>query len=83
MFNEFKTRGAEDGIIACVDGLKGLREAIETVYPHKQVQPCIVHQVRISLKYVNWKARKRVAADLRATYTVATVDAARWSTTPI
>ena len=77
VFNELKTRGVEDCFIACVDGLKGLPEAIETVYPHTQVQLCIVHQVRNSLKYVTWKERKRVAADLRAIYTAPNVEAAR------
>jgi len=62
VFNELKTRGVDDCFIACVDGLKGLPEAIETVYPRTQVQLCIVHQVRNSLKYVTWKDRKAVAA---------------------
>ncbi len=76
VFNELKTRGVHDCFIACVDGLKGLPEAIETVYPHTQVQLCIVHQVRNSLKYVSWKDRKAVAADLRAIYTAPTVETA-------
>jgi putative transposase len=69
---ELRNRGVVDIFIACVDGLKGLPEAIETVYPHTQVQQCIVHMVRQSLNYVNWKARKEVAADLRLIYTSAT-----------
>jgi putative transposase len=77
VFNELKTRGVEDCFIACVDGLKGLPEAIETVYPHTQVQLCIVHQVRNGLKYVTWKDRKAVAADLRTIYTAPTLEAAR------
>ena len=76
VFNELKTRGLEDCFIACVDGLKGLPEAIETVYPQTQVQLCIVHQVRNSLKYVTWKDRKAVAADLRAIYRSPTLEAA-------
>ena len=76
VFNELKTRGVEDCFIACVDGLKGLPEAIEAVYPHTQVQLCIVHQVRNSLKYVSWKDRKHVAADLRAIYTATTEEMA-------
>jgi len=67
----------EDCFIACVDGLKGLPEAIEAVYPHAQVQLCIVHQVRNSLKYVSWKDRKAVAAVLRAIHTAPTVEAAQ------
>ena len=75
VFNELKTRGVEDCFIACVDGLKGLPEAIEAVYPLTQVQLCIVHQVRNSLKYVSWKDRKAVAASLRAIYTAPTQEA--------
>jgi transposase-like protein len=77
VFNELKTRGMDDCFIACVDGLKGLPEAIEAVYPHAQVQLCIVHQVRNSLKYVSWKDRKAVAAAMRAIYTAPTVEAAQ------
>lgn len=77
VFNELKTRGLEDCFIACVDGLKGLPEAIETVYPHTRVQLCIVHQVRNSLKYVTWKDRKAVAASLRSIYTAPTEESAR------
>lgn len=76
VFNELKTRGVDDCFIACVDGLKGLPEAIETVYPRTQVQLCIVHQVRNSLKYVTWKDRKAVAASLRTIYTAPTEAAA-------
>ena len=68
VFNELKGRGLQDCFIACVDGLKGLPEAIETVYPHTQVQLCIVHKLRNSFKYVPWKDRKAVAKDLRAIY---------------
>jgi putative transposase len=66
VFTELKNRGVQDGFIACVDGLKGLPEAIETVFPNIQVQRCIVHKVRHSLQYVTWKERKAVAKDLRA-----------------
>jgi transposase-like protein len=76
VFNELKTRGVDDCFIACVDGLKGLPDAIETVYPRTQVQLCIVHQVRNSLKYVAWKDRKAVAAALRTIYTAPTEAAA-------
>lgn len=69
---ELKNRGLEDILIACVDGLKGLPEAIETVYPRTEVQLCIVHMVRHSLNFVGWKQRKEVAADLRKIYTAAT-----------
>ncbi len=68
VFNELKSRGVQDCFIACVDGLKGLPEAIETVFAHTQVQLCIVHKLRNSFKYVAWKDRKAVAKDLRAVY---------------
>ena len=77
VFNELKARGLQDCFIACIDGLKGLPEAIEAVYPHTRVQLCIVHQVRNSLKYVSWKDRKAVAASLRCIYTAPTEEAAR------
>jgi len=62
---ELRNRGVSDVFIACVDGLKGFLEAIDTVFPQAQVQLCIVHQVRASLNYVSWKRRKAVAADLQ------------------
>ena len=77
VFNELKTRRVQDCFIAYVDGLRGLPETIETVYPHTRVQLCIAHPVRNRLRYVIWKDRKRVAADLRAIYTAPTLEAAR------
>ena len=73
---ELKNRGVEDILIACVDGLTGFPEAIEAVYPKTQVQLCIVHMVRNSLRYVSWKARKAVAADLKAIYGAKTLEEA-------
>src|SRR5919206_2556100 len=73
VFTELKNRGVQDCFIACVDGLQGLPEAIETVFPKTQVQLCIVHKVRNSLKYVPWKERRAVAADLRAIYGATTL----------
>lgn len=67
--NELKNRGVQDIFIACVDGLKGFPDAINAVFPHTQIQLCIVHMIRNSLNYVPWKDRKRVAADLRSVYT--------------
>ncbi len=64
VMTELKNRGSHDIFIACTDGLKGFPEAIEAVYPETQVQLCIVHQVRHSLRYVSWKQRKEVADDL-------------------
>ena len=73
---ELKNRGVQDIFVACVDGLKGFPEAIETVFPHTTVQLCIVHMVRHSLNYVSWKRRPEVAADLKRIYTAATADEA-------
>ncbi len=73
---ELQNRGVQDIFIACVDGLKGFPEAIETVFPHTQVQLCIVHMVRNSLKYVSWKERKEVAADLKTIYQAPTAEQA-------
>ena len=73
VFTELHNRGVQDCFIACIDGLQGLPEAIEAVFPKTQVQLCIVHKVRNSLKYVPWKARRAVAADLRAIYGAATL----------
>lgn len=70
---ELKNRGVQDIFIACVDGLKGFPEAIETVFPQTAVQLCIVHMVRHSLNYVGWKLRKQVASDLKRIYQSATV----------
>ncbi len=72
VMTELKNRGVADIFIACVDGLKGFPEAIETVFPQTEVQLCIVHMVRHSLNYVGWKQRKEVAADLKTIYTSAT-----------
>jgi putative transposase len=72
VLTELQTRGVKDILIACVDGLKGFPEAIETVFPQTQVQLCIVHLVRASLNYVNWKDRKKVAAALREVYRATT-----------
>jgi putative transposase len=73
---ELKNRGVTDLFIACVDGLKGFPEAIETVFPKTTVQLCLVHLVRYSLHYVGWKLRKAVAADLKRIYQSATVEEA-------
>jgi putative transposase len=72
VLTELKNRGVKDMLIVCVDGLKGFPQAIETVFPQAQVQLCIVHLVRASLNYVNWKERKQVAADLKPIYRAAT-----------
>jgi putative transposase len=68
VLTELKNRGVEDIFIACVDGLTGFPEAIEAVYPETQTQLCIVHMVRNSLRFVSWKHRKTLAADLKTIY---------------
>jgi len=72
VLTELKNRGVRELLIACVDGLKGFPQAIESVFPKTLVQLCIVHLVRASLNYVNWKERKLVVADLKAIYQAAT-----------
>ena len=76
VLTELKNRGVKDILIACVDGLAGFPEAIEAVYPQTQVQLCLVHLVRASLNYVNWKERKQVAADLKQIYRSTTAEQA-------
>ncbi|WP_448250591.1 transposase, partial [Thalassotalea agariperforans] len=63
-----------DILIACVDGLKGFPDAINTVYPDTQIQLCIVHMVRNSLKFVPWKDYKAITADLKRIYQSVTED---------
>jgi putative transposase len=72
VFTELQNRGVKDIFIACMDGLTGLPEAVETLYPQTRVQLCMVHMVRNSLKYVSDKHRKEVAADLKLVYGAAT-----------
>jgi len=76
VLTELNNRGLKDIFIACVDGLKGFPQAIETVYPKTTVQLCIVHMVRASLNYVSWRERVAVAGDLKAIYRAATVEEA-------
>lgn len=71
VLTELKTRGVADIFIACVDGLKGFPQAIETAFPRTTVQLCIVHMVRASLRFVSWKDAKAVVADLKTIYRAA------------
>lgn len=73
VLTELKNRGVRDIFIGCVDGLKGFPEAMEAVFPATQVQLCLVHMVRHSLNYVDWKERRAVATDLKQIYRAATV----------
>jgi putative transposase len=76
VLTELRNRGVKDIFIACVDGLKGFPQAIESIYPQTQVQLCIVHMMRASLNYVSWSERKKVAAALKPVYRAATVQQA-------
>lgn len=68
VMNELKNRGVEDIFIFAVDNLSGISDAITTAFPKSEIQKCIVHQIRNSLKYVPWKERKEVANDLKKIY---------------
>ena len=76
VFNDLKTRGCNDILIAVTDGLKGMPEALAAVYPATTLQTCIVHLIRNSLDYATWKDRKLLAAALRPIYTAASAEAA-------
>jgi putative transposase len=76
VFTDLKTRGCQDILIAVTDGLKGMSEALAAVYPATTLQTCIVHLLRHSLDYANWKERKPLAAALRPIYTAPNADAA-------
>lgn len=74
VLTELRNRGVRDVYLVCVDGLKGFPQAIESIFPHAQVQLCIVHMVRASLNYVTWQDRKKVVADLKPIYKAATAE---------
>ena len=76
VLNDLAQRGVQDVLIACVDGLTGFPEAIEAVFPQAWVQTCIVHQIRASLRYVNYQDQRKLAAALRPVYRAANADAA-------
>lgn len=76
VLTELQNRGVKDILIACVDGLKGFPDAINTAFPETQIQLCIVHMVRNSVKYVPWKDYKAVTTDLKKIYQSATEDEA-------
>lgn len=77
VLDEVKGRGVEDILIACMDGLKGLKEAIEAVFPRTQTQRCIIHLVRNATKYVSSKERKSFCKDLKQIYHAASKQAAQ------
>jgi putative transposase len=76
VLNDLRRRGVHDVLIACVDGLKGFPEAIEATFPHAWVQTCIVHLIRASLRYVNYRDLKKVASALRPISTAPNADQA-------
>jgi putative transposase len=76
IMNEIKNRGVRDILIAAVDGLSGFSDAIHAAYPKTDVQRCIVHQIRNSMRYVPWKEKKEFTKDLKIVYTSATEDKA-------
>ena len=76
VFSDLKTRGCEDILIAVTDGLKGMSEALAAVYPATTLQTCIVHLIRHSLDFANWKERKLMATALRPIYTAPSAEAA-------
>ena len=76
VFNDLKTRGVADILIAVTDGLKGIGEALGAVFPATTLQTCIVHLIRNSLDYASWKDRKLLAAALRPVYTATNAEAA-------
>src|SRR5947209_2521192 len=76
VLNDLRRRGVQDVLIACVDGLKGFPEAIEATFPQAWVQTCIVHLIRASLRYVNYRDRKTVASALRPIYSAANAESA-------
>jgi transposase-like protein len=76
VFNDLKTRGVADILIAVTDGLKGMGEALAAVFPATTLQTCIVHLIRNSLDYASWKERKLLAAAIRPIYTAPSAEAA-------
>jgi putative transposase len=76
VFNDLKTRGCNDILIAVTDELKGMPKALGAVYPATTLQTCIVHLIRNSLDFANWKERKALAAALKPIYTAANAEAA-------
>ena len=76
VISDLQSRGVEDIFLACVDGLSGFEEAIQAVFPQTQVQRCIIHQIRNSLRYVTWQDRKPFMVDLKKVYQAATRDEA-------
>lgn len=80
---DLKNRGVEDIFIACIDGLTGFKEAIQSVFPLAEIQRCVIHQIRNSLKYITWKDRKEFSRDLKSIYQAPTREAAEANLTTL
>jgi transposase-like protein len=76
VITDLQTRGVQDIFIACMDGLSGFKEAVLAVFPQTQIQRCIIHQIRNSLKYITWTDRKAFMLDLKEVYQAATRESA-------
>jgi len=76
VITDLQTRGVKDILIACMDGLTGFKDAIRAVFPKTEIQRCVIHQIRNSLKYISWKDRKSFMTDLRQVYAAPTREAA-------
>lgn len=79
ILTDLRNRGMQDVLIACVDGLKGFPEAINNIYPNAEIQLCVIHQIRNSLKYVSSKDQKEFMSDLKLVYKAVTKDLAEES----
>src|SRR6202008_4482350 len=72
VLTDLRNRGVQDILIICVDNLKGFSDAITACYPKTEIQKCVIHQIRNSIKYVSYKDLKKVTAALRPIYTAPT-----------
>ena len=75
VLNEIRQRGVEDILITCVDGLKGFSEAIKEAFPETQIQKCVIHQIRNTVKYISHREKKKFCADLKTIYTAPSEEA--------
>lgn len=79
VLNDLKNRGVQDILIACKDGLSGFSEAINSAFPKTEIQLCVIHQIRNSMKYVSYKEMKQVMVDLKKIYQALTLDEAEYA----
>lgn len=77
ILNELKNRGVDDILIACIDGLRGFPEAVKAIYPDAEIQHCIVHQIRHTIKFMPHKDREQFCDDLKSVYAAPTEEAGR------